>query len=258
MAFFRDSQNPILTIMLKNQTPEALLNEITQGIALGAEAFGLQLETIPSQYRKEEMYRTLFAAMGGCPIYLTNYRRCYPQSNIPSDEILAEEILTVMSYTNNVLIDIPGDMFHPCSDEITWNDEAVKKQKKLTERIHSLGGEVLYSSHVLRYIEQDYLLRIAHAHEERGADIVKIVVSSETKEQLDMNLMNTLTLNHKISVPVLFLSNGNFSRLHRIYGPTLGSCAPYLVVADPKNDIGQPYIEDAKLALGLLKRHSEV
>lgn len=45
--------------------------------------------------------------------------------------------------------DIMGDMYDPSSRERTRDENAIQKQKRLIDRIHAKGAEVLMSSHAL-------------------------------------------------------------------------------------------------------------
>ena len=80
------------------------------------------------------------------------------------------------------------------------------------------------SSHVLKFTPAEEVLRIARAHEARGADISKIVTAAETEDEELENLRITALLRRELHIPFLFLSGGSHCKLHRQIGPTLGSC----------------------------------
>ena len=72
------------------------------------------------------------------------------------------------------LCDVMGDIFCKHPEELTDNDEAIQKQMKLIEKLHSLGAEVLMSSHLYKFAPAERVLEIALEQKRRGADIIKI------------------------------------------------------------------------------------
>lgn len=83
----------------------------------------------------------------------------------------------------------------------------VIKQKRLIDKIHGMGKEVLISSHIYKFTEAEKVLEIAYAHQSRGADIVKIVTGAGNEEKIE-NLRITNLLKKELDVPFLFLSAG--------------------------------------------------
>ena len=51
--------------------------------------------------------------------------------------------------------------------ELTENPLAVARQRELIDRIHSLGAEVLISSHIDSFLPAEKVLQIAFAQQER-------------------------------------------------------------------------------------------
>ena len=249
----KNAKEPILTLMLRSNTPEDLINEIKSGIEMGAQAFGFQLELMARKYRTEEYLKPIFDAMDGRIAYITNYRRDNVGEEPLSDDELTEEMLTAVKCGAKIF-DVRGDLFDISKDEITYNPEAVEKQKKLIDKIHEMGALALMSSHVFRYLTPDEALKIAKAQSERNVDIVKIVANSDTKEQLYSNLQITAMLANEIPQPVLFLSNGEFCRIHRIYGPFISKPNLFLVGNNSEKGIAQPNICDAIEAQKLAER----
>lgn len=249
---FLASDRPILTTMINNApTPEAALKVIARARALGTDAFGLQIEQLLPVYRTRTVFSELFDAMGDCPAYITNYRRCSVCPEL-SDEALTEQMLLAIE-CGAVLFDMRGDLFAPSEHEITYDTAAIAKQKEVADTVHRLGGEVLISSHVLEYLPADKVLELSLAHSERGADISKIVTDAADELQLAEAFRAELLLNAEVPIKTLFLVNGAKSRLHRVMGPALGSCM-YLNVIDYENYSGsQVSLKDAKAFLELCR-----
>ncbi len=187
---------------------------------LGADAYGFQLEKLESQYRNPETYKTVFAAMCGRPSYVTNYRS-YGNAG-KTDEELAEELLELAD-CGATLIDVMGDYYHKCPGELTDDEEAIKKQMELIDKLHEKGAEVLMSSHIQKFTPAERVLEVALAQKSRGADIIKIVTGASTMEEQIENLRITDLLKRELGAPFLFLSGG-VNTLHRRLGIKLGCC----------------------------------
>lgn len=243
---------PILVLMLRSNTPESLIKEIKSGLENGAEGFCLSMQEMAKEYRTEEYLKPIIDAMGGKVCYITNYRRNSITTEVPDDEELAKEMLTAISCGADI-VDVMGDMFLPSADEITYDDAAVEKQKEYIAKIHEMGATALMSSHVLKYLPPDEVLKIAKSQASRGVDIVKIVVMSDTEEQLYSNFEINAMLTREIEQPVLFLSGGECRHKHRIFGPFLSKPNLFLVGNNVEPDSLQPRIKDAKEAHILAK-----
>lgn len=239
-----NAKEPILTLMLRSNTPEKLISEIKTGIESGAEAFGFQMEAMDPAFRTEEFLKPIIEAMQNRPSYVTNYQRTNASKTPQTDDELSQELLTAIK-CGAAIVDIRGDLFDESKDEMTHDLKAIEKQKKLIDKIHEMGALALMSSHVFRYLTPDEAFKIAEAQVERNVDIVKIVANSDTIEQLHSNLEITAKLAQKIEKPVIFLSNGEFCRIHRIYGPYIAKPTLFLVGNNNETGLVQPNICDA-------------
>lgn len=248
--FFSKGKRPVVTVMLKARTKEALIDEIKRANLQGAEAFGYQAEEFDREFRSYENLKEIFSYMEGKPIYYTDYRRGNKCPEL-SDEELCDEMMTALR-AGASLIDVPGDFFCPSQGEITTNIDAVKKQMDFIDEIHKMGGEVLMSSHVLKYIPKESVLAIARLHKERGADISKIVTEANTAEELRENMEASLLLERKLGLKHLFLCNGTMCKLHRKIGPFIGAdmC---LVTEDGADVQNQPKISEIKSILNIIE-----
>ncbi len=219
---FLGHDKPLYTVMIQKRTPEEYCDTIAKARAAGADAVGLQFENLLLQYRNEESYKAIFAAAAELPTYVTYYTRTDFVDVNKTDDDVANELIKIVK-CGGTLVDVMGDIFCKTEGELTDDPEAVAKQKKLIEEIHALGGEVLMSSHVLKYTKSDRVMEIANAHKERGADISKIVTDANTDtEQID-NLMIIDRLKRELELPFLFLCSNKCEVLRRI-GPMFGCC----------------------------------
>lgn len=217
---FLRNDRPTVTAMLKSDTPDGLISEINEIKKIGTDAFGFQIDYLKHEYRNKDVYKLLFSEMGA-PCYVTDYRA---GNKGVSDEKLAEGLLEAGACGGS-LLDIPGGMFDAQNGEFSENPDAVKKQKELIGKVHSLGCGALMSSHIFdKFVPENEIVKIAKCHEERGADIAKIVARADNADELDRCLALTIRLKHELGIPFLFLINGNACRIHRIVNPLLGSC----------------------------------
>ena len=224
---FLQPEKPLLTVMVQAKTPERIRELIDRSLPEGAEAFGMQMEQLESKYRTPEVYRDLFAYAKDKPVYVTNYRHTTNEGK--KDDVLAQELLE-FACCGADLCDVMGDYFDRQLGEMTYDKEAVRKQEELIEAIHKIGAKVLMSSHIFRFTPAEEILKIALAHQSRGADICKIVSGADTMEQQIENLRIIHLLKEKLDIPFLFLSSGECHLLRRI-GPMIGSCM-YLCVQE--------------------------
>lgn len=240
---FLTYEKPILTCMVQADNPDRIKELIELSRPEGAEAFGMQFCRMKKEYRNKETYKKLFEKANPLPVYVTNYRGAENEGK--SDDILGAELIE-LAECGATLCDVMGDYFDHCEGELTMNDEAVKKQIKLINELHSRGAEVLMSSHVLKHITAERVLEIANEHQRRGADICKIVVGAETMAQQIENLRILDLLKRELGIPFLFLSGGECSIIRRI-GTSLGSCMSLCVhEQDDFSTPTQPLLRDMK------------
>lgn len=240
---FFDNEKATLTCMVQGDNPGRIKELMKKSVPQGAEAFGIQFEQMNSEYRNAEVYKELFACAEDKPTYVTNYR--YNKNEGKSDEQLAEELLELADCGAD-LCDMMGDYFDRQPDEMTYDETAVAKQKDLIDKLHKRGARVLISSHIMKFTPADEVLKIALAHQSRGADISKIVVGAENTVQQLENLKMINMLKEKLDVPFLFLSGGECKILRRI-GGELGCCM-YLCVYEYDNFASplQPLLKKVK------------
>ncbi len=218
---FLNQNKPLITCMIRDNTPNKCIGSIKNAIYDGADAFGLHLSCLEKQYHNEENYKLIFSKMGQRPVYLTNYR-----SGIFSEEhdrINLNELLDALK-AGGTICDVMADSFKPSPMEITYDTEAIKKQMAYIDEVHAIGKEVLMSSHVLKFLPTEKVLDIAFEHKKRGADISKIVVWSDNEDEEMQNIITTHELKKQLDIPFLFLSCGSHYKIHRIITPMLGGC----------------------------------
>lgn len=241
-ASFIRSDNPLKTAMIQVKTADEAIAAIESGLKQGADAFGWQLECLNADQINQKTLENVFSAGCGMPFYVTNYK--WASGGDKPEEQYFDELLLALK-CGATLIDMPGDSFSPAPDQLTYDQQAIRKQIEFSQKVHDLGGELLISSHVPDFRSEDYVLGMAFEQKRRGADIAKIVTFSHDDEQLTDNLKTTVRLRETLGIPFLFLSGGEKCRLHRLAGPLLGACM-WLCVAyrAPITTPPQPLLSD--------------
>lgn len=241
-ASFIRSDKPLKTAMIQVKTADEAIAAIESGLKQGADAFGWQLECLNADQINQKTLENVFSAGCGMPFYVTNYK--WASGGDKPEEQYFDELLLALK-CGATLIDMPGDSFSPAPDQLTYDQQAIRKQIEFSQKVHDLGGELLISSHVPDFRSEDYVLGMAFEQKRRGADIAKIVTFSHDDEQLTDNLKTTVRLRETLGIPFLFLSGGEKCRLHRLAGPLLGACM-WLCVAyrAPITTPPQPLLSD--------------
>jgi 3-dehydroquinate dehydratase len=218
---FLNQNRPLITCMIQADNPNTAVKTVRNAMFDGCDAFGFQMEVMQKQFRTEDKIKSIFREMGQKPIYVTNYRN--GRNTGDSDDTLIDGLLWLIK-CGATLADIMADFYSPDPIQFTTDAVAVEKQKDAVKRVHDAGGEVLMSSHTLKFMNSDEVLRIATGHRDRGADISKIVTAANSEEEELENLRTTERLRRELDIPFLFLSIGSHVKLHRTIGPFLGSC----------------------------------
>ena len=231
--------HPLLCCMIQDRTPQQMMASIANGLQGGAEAFGIQLESLHREYRDEQTIREIFSSCGGKPIYFTSYRG--GESKGMTDEECVE-LLLLGARCGGTLADIMGDLYcRNVDSEMTDDPVAIEKKKALIATLHEMGCEVLMSAHFPHYYDENAVIDFAKQQQSRGVDVAKLVNHANGEDQLLESLGVCTRLKRSISIPYLYLVGGSDCRLLRFVGERLGNCMtlcverhhPYSAKAQP-------------------------
>ena len=241
---FLGHARPLRVAMLHTAEPSLCMSRIRTALYDGADAFGLQTESLLPEYWNEESIKDLFAAMQGKPIYVTRYRP--DKTSDAEDERLGEEILKLADW-GATLCDVMGDLYCKHPDELTDDPVAVAKQEELIRKLHEKGAEVLISSHFYRFVPAERVLEVGLEQQRRGADVVKIITKADSDEKLLECIRAIMLLKANLKVPFLFLTGGTHGAFIRRVGTNLGNCM-YLCVYehDEYSTKSQPLLRKVK------------
>ena len=247
---FLNGEKHMLVSMVQADNPDRIKELIDLSFREGADALGMQFCKLKQEYRNTETYKELFAKASPLPVYVTNYRE-HESNKCKSDDTLAKELIEIAE-CGATLCDVMGDYFDACEGELTMNESAVKKQMKLIDELHVKGAQVLMSSHVHKFISLEQALKIAHEHQQRGADICKIVTrASDMAEQIE-NMRIIDVLKKELKIPFVLLCGGECNILRRV-GGAIGNCMSLCVYEhDAFSTPSQPLLRDVKIIKKLI------
>jgi 3-dehydroquinate dehydratase len=243
-TFLNRGGKPLLVSVICDRRPDECIASIRNSIFDGADGFLLQLETLdPANLNVPDLRRILDYACDK-PVLTTNYRH-----GKLTDEDLVEQALTGLE-AGVTMLDIPGDTYDPSPMQLSQQPEAVDHQKRLVDRVHSLGGEVLMSSHTWVAMTCEHAVEHAQALAARGADMVKIAMAAHSEDDALEAIKTTALLKRELTVPYLYVCMGQYGKLQRAIGPMLGSamalCVPTYVAYSHRE---QPLLRATKAVL---------
>ncbi len=243
---FLNQPQPVATGIFAGQTPQELIAEARNCEFEGADGLAIELRDLKPEFRNRDSLKSVIDAVN-LPTMFCFYRND-SQQNLDDDS--RQEILLAAAEAGGSIIDVMGDLYDPSPMELTHNPAAIGKQKRLIDRIHSLGADVVISSHMAcpRTAEQvfEHLSEVA----KRGADVVKIVTTVNTDEELAEAFRTTLLLKRELGKPFIHLCNGTYSRPHRFMGPALGVSIFFCISRyEPRYGMTQPTIRAMKSVL---------
>lgn len=247
MKTFLGFGRPVLTTLLKGKNKRELISEIDAALLQGTDAFGLQIDVLHPAERTRSDFKDLFDSMGDKPAYITNYTRGNVSEKPQTDEELIEEMYLALD-CGATLFDLRADTFDRQPDEFSTDETAIARQIEVAQTVHSMGKEVLMSTHTLRYTTPERVMEIMKAQEARGADICKLVTNADTDEEEFQAFENLFALSRQLKVPYLYLINGKKNLRHRRLSSALGNYL-FLTTIDGVDGVTQPTLSVAKAML---------
>ncbi len=243
---FLTKPHPVLTGIMSGQTPQELIAEARNSEFAGAQGIAMDLSDLKPEFRNSESLRSVIDSV--ClPFMFFFYRQDKWEDS--SDET-RQEVLLAAADAGASMIDVMGDLYDPSPMEITHDIAAIDKQRRLIDKIHAKGADVVISSHMSCSRTTPQVIEHMHALESRGPDVVKIVTCVNTDEELAEAFGTTMALKRELTKPFIHLCNGAYSRPHRFIGPAFGAAICFAVPRyEPRYGMGQPTIQAMKAVL---------
>ncbi len=232
---FFNRQDAAVTLLYAPTSISEAVGLARAGEMDGADAIAVELQKLPLDQRTEENFRAVINSVQ-LPFMFIDYRS---DLFLKGDDEARQKYLLLAAKCGAEVIDVMGDLYDPAPFELTRNPAAVEKQKALISRIHDLGAKVIMSSHMTS-TERSAEEVLEHLNEQsaRGADILKIVVGTNTEQAMLEGIRTLLLLHKELDKPFVFLGSGQFGRFIRYVGPQLGAAIEFGVHDYPA---GQSY-----------------
>jgi 3-dehydroquinate dehydratase len=249
---FLQLRSPYLAAIINETTPEQTIAGILTCEHDGAEAFVVDLAGWePARLTLGELARVFRCT--GRPMMPLFYRSRNLTADKVSDDERAELMLRAVD-AGAAACDVMGDMFDPSPRERTRDRKAIEAQKRLIDRIHANGAEVLMSSHAQsEFLSAEEVLDHLSDFVSRGVDIAKIVVRADSGDELVEACRTTVLLKKELGAPFVHLCCGKYGRLQRYIAPSLGAALTFGLrdaVQGP-----QPLVRTARGVLNELNWH---
>ena len=184
----------------------------------GADAIALELKNIPLESRTVEKFKGVINSVQ-LPFMFVSYRNdCF----LGGDDDARQEYLLNAAVAGAEVIDVMGDLYAPAPRELASEPGAIAKQKKLIAKIHDLGAKVIMSSHMKESLASEDVLAHMLEQSSRGADMMKLVITINTEEEMLEAVRTLLLLRKKLDKPYVFLTSGAYGRFIRYTGAKLG------------------------------------
>ena len=244
---FFNSNKTVIAAIMEGMTPGEIIAVSRTAEFDGADAVCLSLRELQPEFRNKDALAGIFNAVP-LPFMVYYYREnaCGP---IEEDDV-RQKLLLEAAQAGASVIDVMGDLYEPTPEtQRALGKRAISRQKKLIDKIHSIGAQVVMSSHTKVFMNAEQTLEQLKDFESRGADIVKIVVPVNTEEEFNESVKTTMLLHHELKKPFIYLAGGKFARIQRFIGMSLGVSVTFAVAQySPRNPMFQPSVKAMKAA----------
>jgi 3-dehydroquinate dehydratase len=244
---FLNKPYPVISGIIAGQTPQELIAAAKNSESEGAKGITIDLHDLKPEFRNSESFKSIINSVN-LPFMFYFYRGDKWKKSSDEDR---QEVLFAAADAGASMIDVMGDLYDPSPKEITYNKNAIDKQKHLIDKIHSKGADVVISSHTGCPMTTEEVIKHMLELESRGPEVVKIVTTVNTEEELAEALRTTIVLNRELKTPFIHLCGGKYSRPHRFMGPVLGTSILFAVpyYSDRYPGLAQPTIRSIKAVL---------
>jgi 3-dehydroquinate dehydratase type I len=213
---------PQIVTIITDTTPEECIATMRNAVYDGTDAYGFMLDKLDLRYHNKADFERIFAYAADRPILTMNYRNINRINKGQTDQDMVDTQLLAIE-AGATMIDIIADYFDPSPLELSKKPEIIEKQRRVVDKVHSSGGEVLMSSHTWEFMTAEQTLEHFHALELRGGDMVKIAMCAHNEEELLEVIKTTMLLKHELKVPYLHVCMGQYGKIHRVISAMFGS-----------------------------------
>ncbi len=246
-SFIKPDRKPLLVSMITEKYPADCVTTIRNSIFDCSDAFALLLEILDLKHHNRDDLKGIINYCCDKPMLTINYRKP-DRKELSDDDLLAAHMIALEAGAS--MCDIMGDFYDPSPMQLAMNPAIIDKQKRLIEKIHSAGGEVLMSSHTWVMMTAEQTIEHAKALEARGPDMIKIAMRADTEDELLEVIKTTALMKRELKIPYLHICMGQYGKVHRVIGSLFGSslvlCVQQYTKAGHKE---QPLLRATRAAL---------
>lgn len=238
---FTKQESPLLVGVVREKTERAAIAAIRNCEYHGATGIDLHLSCLEREFQTEECFARIISQTR-LPIMALNYNQTYDYQQFDTDEESRIEMLKMFVRAGGAAVDMQGYSYDLPSKlafrqefahmpysfirdnpkEIVVDPAVIEKQKSLIEWVHSMGSEVVISTHPWVPMNCEQVVDLARFLEERNPDGIKIVTPCENDDQLAEAFKTMLMLKKEVKATVHFHCCGKAGSLSRIINPILG------------------------------------
>jgi 3-dehydroquinate dehydratase type I len=210
-----------LVTIITDPTPDECIATMRNAAYDGTDGYGFMLDLLDQEFHTRHDFERMFAYAADRPILVMNYRNGARAPRRTDEELIDSLLLAVEA--GATMVDVVADIFDPSPLELSKRPEIVRRQQALVDRIHSMGGEVLMSSHTWQFMNAEETLGHFRHLEERGPDMVKIAMCARTEDEFLETMRATVAARRSLRSPFVHVCMGQYGKLHRVVSATLGS-----------------------------------
>lgn len=252
---FVNLPKPFLVSVITDTDPAHAIATIRNSEFDGAQAYDLHLRSLERRYHNEDDLGRIIRSTHRL-VMLINYRGDATWKNDATDEELVQSHLIGVRAGASAC-DLMGDLFDPSPLQLTKKPEAIDRQKRLIDQVHSMGAEVIMSAHTFgAHLPTEQAVEQLIEMQSRGADMVKLAELVNSEDELLESIRTTVELRRNLKVPFIHICMGQYGKLHRFVGAMFGSSLIFCVQKyQPGALMDQPLLHAAKAVLDKLDWH---
>ena len=237
---------PVYAAVIREKTPVQAICAIKNAEMNGATAFDLHLSCLEEQYRTVAHIKSIVDCTTK-PMLGLNYNITVDRGGYTCSEDERIALLMTAVEAGISAVDFQGYTYDLDSKdgyvgeksysftannpkEVVTDERIIEKQKRLIDKVHAKGAEVLLSCHPNVFMPKTQVVELAQYLQERNPDIIKIVTVCDTDEEMIEAFDTMLALKKEIkNAKIHFHCNGKTGKLTRIIHPLLGAYMTFCV-----------------------------
>ena len=223
---FVNRQQTAVSLLYRPQSAALAVAGARTAESNGADGIAIEISHLPLEERSCDIFRGIINCVH-LPFMFINYRK---DKFLGADDEARQVNLLNAAEAGADVIDVMGDLYAPAPRELTFDTQAIARQKKLIDEIHARGAYALMSSHATgEFVPPEDVLEMMKFQSSRGADLLKVVTKVDTEDEFLESVRTLMLLHKEIEKPFIYLAGGKFGRMIRYMGPKFGVAVEFAV-----------------------------